>query len=256
MPAGCSAARRPCVCPRSSGGFARPTFERVFYSLWPATRSRPESEGRQEGITVRTSTFRGRRRRRQRAGENEAVRAEPGLSSVVGEEAREKRRPGKLDSAKLIVSAAVHAEPREICQSISRCRQARPPASRLARRGRCRLCAETTGSVGRRQGGGARTISRIDLGATRISPGMKEFQGDRRDQQGRTRDFQVADYGLAHLFRRLELTEDDSASSERKRPVQTAGRMTKVRPVVGFRDRVFKAKWIPASREGYALNID
>ncbi len=143
-----------------------------------------EVKGRQEVITVRTSTFAAAARAAARRSRMRPSVADPALSSFVGEEVAKSDRP-ELTSAKIIVSAAARCRAGELHQIYRAAGgQARRRRRRLARGRRCRLRAERLAGRPDRQGGGSRALYRIGIsGAIQHLAGMKDSKVIVRDQQ-------------------------------------------------------------------------
>ena len=160
------------------------TFERPIYA--GNAIQTVKSKDARKVITVRTSTFAAAGEGGSAPVENAASAADPGLSSFVGEEVAKSDRP-ELTSAKIIVSGGRAMQSRE-----NFAKYIEPLADKLgaarrcvARRRRCRICAERLAGRSDRQGGGAGALccDRYFRGdpASRRHEG---FQGHRRDQQG------------------------------------------------------------------------
>ena len=160
------------------------TFERPIYA--GNAIQTVKSKDAKKVITVRTSTFAAAGDGGSAAIENAVAAADPGLSSFVGEEVAKSDRP-ELTSAKIIVSGGRAMQSREnfakyiepLADALGRRRRC------LARRGRCRLCAERLAGRPDRQGGGTGTLYRHrHIRRDPASRRHEGFQGDRRDQQG------------------------------------------------------------------------
>jgi electron transfer flavoprotein alpha subunit len=102
-----------------------------------------KSKDAKKVITVRTSTFQATGEGGSASVENATAAADPGVSSFVGEELSKSERP-ELTSAKIIISGGRAMQSRDNFTKYIEPggRQARRCGRRLARRGRCRLCAE------------------------------------------------------------------------------------------------------------------
>ncbi len=160
------------------------TFERPIYA--GNAIQTVKSRDAKKVITVRTSTFAATGDGGSAAVENAAAAADPGLSSFVGEEVAKSDRP-ELTSAKIIVSGGRAMQSRE-----NFAKYIEPLADklgaggrRLARGGRCRICAERLAGRPDRQGGGAGALCRDrHFRGDPASRRHEGFQGHRRDQQG------------------------------------------------------------------------
>ena len=161
------------------------TFERPIYA--GNAIQTVKSKDAKKVITVRTSTFQATGEGGSAPVENVAAAADPGISSFVGEELSKSDRP-ELTSAKIIISGGRAMQSRE-----NFTKYIEPVADklgaggrRLARRGRCRLCAERLAGRPDRQGGGARALHRgRHFRRDPASRRHEGLQGDRCDQQGR-----------------------------------------------------------------------
>ena len=161
------------------------TFERPIYA--GNAIQTVKSKDAKKVLTIRTSTFQATGEGGSAPVENATAAADPGISSFVGEELSKSDRP-ELTSAKIIISGGRAMQSREnftkyiepVADKLGRRRR------RLARRGRCRLCAERLAGRPDRQGGGARALHRgRHFRRDSASRRDEELQGDCCYQQGR-----------------------------------------------------------------------
>ena len=117
------------------------TFERPIYA--GNAIQTVKSTDAKKVITVRTATFPATGEGGSAPIEDAAAAADPGISGFVGEELSKSDRP-ELTSAKIIISGGRAMQSAREFHQIHRAgrRQARRRGGRLARGGRCRLCAE------------------------------------------------------------------------------------------------------------------
>jgi electron transfer flavoprotein alpha subunit len=126
------------------------TFERPVYA--GNAIQTVKSKDAKKILTIRTSTFAAAGEGGSAPVENATAAADPGISSFVGEELSKSDRP-ELTSAKIIISGGRAMQSRENFAKYIEPSMADQlgPCRRLARRGRCRLCAErlAVGQTGR-----------------------------------------------------------------------------------------------------------
>ena len=163
------------------------TFERPIYA--GNAIQTVQVEGRQEGHHGADLDLCRRRRGRQRIDRDSRCRGRSRPLHLPRRGGRQERSSRTDVGADHRLRRPRHAEPREFREIYRAARRpARRRCRRLARGGRCRLCAERLAGGPDRQGGCARTLCRDRY--FRGDPASRRhegFQGDRCDQQGRGR---------------------------------------------------------------------
>ncbi len=161
------------------------TFERPIYA--GNAIQTVKSKDKTKVITVRTSTFQATGEGGAAPVENAAAAADPGISSFVGEELSKSERP-ELTSAKIIISGGRAMQSRE-----NFTKYIEPVADKLgAAVGASRAAVDAGYAPNDWQVGQTGKVVAPELyiavgisGAIQHLAGMKDFQGDRGDQQGR-----------------------------------------------------------------------
>jgi electron transfer flavoprotein alpha subunit len=158
------------------------TFERPIYAgnAIQTVRSRESKKV----MTVRTAAFQPTGQGGTAPVEPAASIADPGISGFVGEELSRSERP-ELTSAKIIISGGRAMQSRENFTKYIEPVADKLCGWRLARRGRCRLCAKRLAGRPDRQSGGARSLyRRRDFRRHSASCRHEGFESHRRHQQG------------------------------------------------------------------------
>ncbi len=161
------------------------TFERLIYAGNAVQTVR--SKDSKKVITVRTSTFQATGEGGSAAIEDAAAAADPGISTFVGEELSKSERP-ELTSAKIIISGGRAMQSRE-----NFTKYIEPVADKLgAAVGASRAAVDAGYAPNDWQVGQTGKVVAPELyiavgisGAIQHLAGMKDFEGDRGDQQGR-----------------------------------------------------------------------
>ena len=161
------------------------TFERLIYAGNAVQIVR--SKDKTKVITVRTSTFQATGEGGSAPIEDAASAADPGISSFVGEELSKSERP-ELTSAKIIISGGRAMQSRE-----NFTKYIEPVADKLgAAVGASRAAVDAGYAPNDWQVGQTGKVVAPELyiavgisGAIQHLAGMKDFEGDRCDQQGR-----------------------------------------------------------------------
>ena len=163
------------------------TFERLIYAGNAIQTVR--SKDKIKVITVRTSTFQATGEGGSAPIEEVAAVADPGISTFVGEELSKSERP-ELTSAKIIISGGRAMQSRE-----NFTKYIEPVADKLgAAVGASRAAVDAGYAPNDWQVGQTGKVVAPELyiavgisGAIQHLAGMKDFEGDRGDQQGRRR---------------------------------------------------------------------
>ncbi len=161
------------------------TFERPIYA-GNAIQTVQATDAKKV-MTVRTAGFQAAGEGGSAAVETVPAAGDPALSKFLEAALQKSDRP-ELTSARIIISGGRALGSREKFMEVvlPGCRQARRGRRRVARGGRCRLCAQRLAGRPDRQGRRTRPLHRMRHFGRHPAPCRHEgFQGDRGDQQGR-----------------------------------------------------------------------